>query len=220
MTRLSFKTRLTYKMNSYHQLYSSNQLLYLIVSVEFSVHCNAKGVAVVGGKRIVRGKCISNLLLGILLHVSFGISCFCFHVMLFTGHGDQRSRDGEEDKSISTEELVITILICIYMAFLVGVCFCYCVHHRPNMSCQCVQIFNSERKPISEEALSRHSNPHPKMGVNKKQTSVRSLNKSLDGRNSNQLKPHLFAKTNIEKGKTISSKDVYSKVSKSRSQIV
>ena len=52
-------------MNSYHQLYSSNQLLYLIVSVEFSVHCNAKGVAVVGGKRIVRGKCISNFLLGI-----------------------------------------------------------------------------------------------------------------------------------------------------------
>ena len=78
MTRLSFKTRLTSKMNSYHQLYSSNQLLYLIVSVEFSVHCNAKGVAVVGGKRIVRGKCISNLLLGINPNVSL-----VFHVFVF-----------------------------------------------------------------------------------------------------------------------------------------
>ena len=209
-------------MNSYHQLYSSNQLLYLIVSVEFSVHCNAKGVAVVGGKRIVRGKCISNLLLGINQNVTcfFGISCFCYQFMLFTGHGDQRSRDGEEDKSISTEELVITILICIYMAFLVGVCFCYCVHHRPNMSCECVQIFNTERKPISEEALSRHSNPQPKMGVNQKQVLVRSLNKKLDRRNSNHLKPELFAKTNSEKCQTISSKDIYSKVSKSRCEIV
>ena len=153
-----------------------------------------------------------------LLHVSFGISCFCFHVMLFTGHGDQRSRDGEEDKSISTEELVITILICIYMAFLVGVCFCYCVHHRPNMSCHCVQIFNTERKPISQGALSRHSNSQPKIEMNQKQTSVRSLNKNLD--HGNFLKPDLLAKTDSEKCKTISSKDVNSNVSKSRCQIV
>ena len=54
-----------YKMNSYEQIYSSNQLLFLVVSVEFSVHCNAKGVAVVGGKRIVRGKYILNVLLAI-----------------------------------------------------------------------------------------------------------------------------------------------------------
>ena len=52
-------------MNSYEQIYSSNQLLFLVVSVEFSVHCNAKGVAVVGGKRIVRGKYILNFLLAI-----------------------------------------------------------------------------------------------------------------------------------------------------------
>ena len=140
--------------------------------------------------------------------------------MLFKGHGDQRSRNGEEDKSISTEELVITILICIYMAFLVGVCVCYCAHHRPIMSCQCVQIFKNERKPKSQEALSRHSNSQPKIEMNQKQTSVRSLNKNLGRGKSNFLKPDLFAKTNIEKDKTISSKDVYSKVSKSRSQIV
>ena len=94
MTRLSFKTRLTYKMNSYHQLYSSNQLLYLIVSVEFSVHCNAKGVAVVGGKRIVRGKCISNLLLGInqktfksLLHVSLVFHVFVINLCYLQAMG-------------------------------------------------------------------------------------------------------------------------------------
>ena len=142
--------------------------------------------------------------------------------MLFKGHGDQRSRNGEEDKSISTEELVIMILICIYMAFLIGVCFCYCAHHIPIMSCQCVQIFNAERKPEFQEALSRHSNSPPKMEVNKKQTSVKSLNKNVDRGNSNFLKPtpHAFAKTNSEKCKTISSKYVYSKISKSRCQIV
>ena len=140
--------------------------------------------------------------------------------MLFKGHGDQRSRDGEEDKSISTEELIIMILICIYMAFLNGVCFCYCAPHRPVLSCQCIHVFNTERKPKSQEALSRHSNSQPKIEVNQKQTSVRSLNKNLDRRNSNHLKPELFAKTNSEKCKTISSKDIYSKVSKSRCQIV
>ena len=74
-------------MNSYEQLYSSNQLLFLIVSVEYSVRCNAKGVAVVGGKRIVRGKYIFNLLLEInlkiLLHVYFGhlMLMFLFYVI-------------------------------------------------------------------------------------------------------------------------------------------
>ena len=83
MTRLSFKTRLTYMMNSYHQLYSSNQLLYLIVSVEFSVHCNAKGVAVVGGKRIVRGKCISNLLLRINTKIYMFLWYFMFLFQIY-----------------------------------------------------------------------------------------------------------------------------------------
>ena len=108
------------------------------------------------------------------------------------------------------------------MAFLVGVCFCYCVHHRPNMSCQCVQIFNTERKPELQEAISRYSNSQPKIEVKQKQASVKSLNKNIDRGNSNFLKPtpDTFAKTNSEKCKTISSKDVYSKVSKSRSQIV
>ena len=140
--------------------------------------------------------------------------------MLSKGHGDQRSRDGEEDKSISTEELVITILICIYMAFLVGVCVCYCAHHRPIISCQCVQIFNTGRKPISQDAISKHSNSQPKIEMNQKQTSVRSLNKNLDRGKSIFLKPDLLAKTNSEKCKTISSKYVYSKISKSRCQIV
>ena len=209
-------------MNSYEQLYSSNQLLFLIVSVEYSVRCNAKGVAVVGGKRIVRGKYIFNLLLCINYNFIFClvIWCFCFKFMLSKGHGDQRSRDGEEDKSISTEELVITILICIYMAFLVGVCVCYCAHHRPIISCQCVHIFNTERKPISHDAIPKHSNSRLKMEVNQIQTSVRTLNKNLDHGNSNFLKPDLLAKTDSEKCKTISSKDVYSKVSKSRCQIV
>ena len=132
--------------------------------------------------------------------------------MLFKGHGDQRSRNGEEDKSISTEELVIMILICIYMAFLVGVCVCYCAHHRPIISCQCVHIFNTERKPKSQEALSRHSNSQPKIEMNQKQTSVRSLNKNLDHGKSNFLKTDLLVKTDSEKCKTISSKDIYSKV--------
>ena len=142
--------------------------------------------------------------------------------MLSKGHGDQRSRDGEEDKSISTEELVIMILICIYMAFLIGVCFCYCAHHIPIMSCQCVQIFNIERKPELHEAISRYSYSQPKIEVKQKQASVKSLNENIDRGNSNFLKPtpHAFAKTNSEKCKTISSKDIYSKVSKSRCQIV
>ena len=140
--------------------------------------------------------------------------------MLFKGNGDQRSRDSEEEKSISTEELVILILICIYMAFLIGVCFCYCAHHRPVLSCQCIHVLNTERKPKSQEALSRHSNSQSKMEVNQKQTSVRSLNKNLDRGKSNFLKPDLLAKTDSEKCKTISSKYVYSKISKSRCQIV
>ena len=138
--------------------------------------------------------------------------------MLFKGNGDQRSRGSEEEKSISTEELVILILICIYMAFLICVCFCYCAHHRPVLSCQCIHVLNTERKPKSQEALSRHSNSQPKIEVNQKQTSVRSLNKNLD--HGNFLKPDSLAKTDSEKCKTISSKDVNSKVSKSRCQIV
>ena len=95
-------------MNSYEQIYSSNQLLFLVVSVEFSVHCNAKGVAVVGGKRIVRGKYILNFLLAInpkivffwyLMFCVFDVLCY-LKAMGTKDRGTVRRRRAFQQKSL------------------------------------------------------------------------------------------------------------------------